>query len=113
MIELVDPSKTYALKHPSGAEFTMRHWTFAMQEEVDRRCIVQDGKGGISYNSTLERQIKIALAVENWSGIAEGGSEVPCTPENKMRLPLGVVFWIVKNVDEVSGIRIPEAEKKS
>ena len=113
-IELVDPSKTYELAHPSGAKFVMRHWTFAMQEEVDRRCIQQDGKGGVSYDVGLEREIKIQNAVENWSGItAPDGSEAPCTPENKKKLPVGIVFWIVKEIDELSGIRMPESEKKN
>lgn len=113
-IQLVDPAKTYELKHPSGAVFVMRHWTFGMQEEVDKRCVVQDGKGKFDYNNSLEREIKINLAVESWSGIAaEDGSEAPCTPEVKRRLPVGVVFWLVKNIDEISLIRMPEEEKKN
>lgn len=117
-IELIDESKTYELKHASGAVFILKNWTFGMQEEVDKRCVEQDGKGGMNYNVGLEREIKIARSVVSWSGImvpdGTGGlQEAPCTPENKKKLPVGIVFWLVKNIDETAGIRMPDTEKKS
>lgn len=117
-IELVDDTKIYELKHPSGAIFKLRYWTFAMQEEVDKRCVVYDGAGGVTYNVALEREIKVKRTVDNWSGITipdgNGGyQEAPCTPENKSRLPVGIVFWLVKNIDEMAGIKMPDAEKKN
>jgi len=112
-LELTDPSKSYELVHPSGAIFIMRHWTNAMQEEIDRRCIISDGRGGLSYLSALEREIKIDLACQNWRGVTREGEEVLCNSETKKMLPPGAVLWIVKDVDERAGIRMPDTEKKS
>lgn len=112
-LELVDPSKTYDLSHPSGAVFVMKHWTKDMQEEVDAKCLSHDGKGNFNYNVSLEREIKIQLSIHDWRGITFGGEEVPCTPEKKKLLPVGVMIWLVKTIDEKAGIRMPEEEKKS
>jgi len=112
-IELVDESAIYELKHQSGAVFFMKHWTFGMQDEVDRACIVQDGKGGFSYEFSKEREIKVRLAIHDWSGINLNGEPTPCTPENKRRLPVGIVLWLVREIDERAGLKMPEQEKKS
>lgn len=112
-LQLKDPSKTYELTHSSGAIFTMKHWTLAMQEIVDRECLEQDGKGSYKWNVTKERALKIDLCVQDWSGIEQEGNVFPCTDENKKLLPVGVLIWLVKDVDERAGLRITEAEKKS
>lgn len=113
MIELVDESATYELVHPSGAVFIMRHWTVGMQEEIDRRCITQDGDGKFTYNLPLEKEIKLASALADWRGVAVNGAEVPCSPENKKKLPVGVSLWLIRDVNERAGLSIPEPEKKS
>lgn len=112
-LEITDPSKTYELVHSSGAIFTMRHWTLAMQEVVDRECLQQDGKGGYTWNVTRERALKIDLCIQNWSEINRDGNPLPCTEETKKALPVGVLIWLVKDIDERAGLRITEAEKKS
>jgi hypothetical protein len=113
MIELVDDSKSFDLPHPSGAVFVMKHWTFGMQEEVDKSCVVQDGKGGFTYLVSLEREIKIRLSLQGWRGVGMNGEEFPCTDENKKKLPVGVILWLIREIDERSGIRMPEEEKKN
>ena len=111
-IEIVDPEKSYELPHASGAKFVMSHWTVAMQEEVDRRCLAMDGKGGYTYDVALDRQLKIDFAVKSWSGVTSNGEEVPCNPENKRKLPVGVQLWLVKDIEERAGLRMTDAEKK-
>lgn len=113
MIELIDDSsKGYEVKHPSGATFTILHWTVGMQEEVDRQCIVIDAKGSVSYLPSKERELKLKLAVAGWSDVMLNGEIALCTNENKMRLPVGVMFWIVKEIDERAGLRMTDTEKK-
>ena len=112
-LELVDDSKTYELEHPSGAVFILKHWTVGMQEEIDRKCLVQDGKGVFTYNVSLERETKIQLAVHDWRGIVSGGEVSPCTQENKRKLPVGVMLWLIRDIDDRAGLRMPDAEKKS
>lgn len=111
MIELVDPSKQYDLKHPSGAVFSMRHWTYAMQEEVDRECFKIVGENP-SWDANKERELKLFLAIVSWSGVVMDGADAPCTQENKLRLPVGVIFWLIKEIDERAGLRMSPAEKK-
>lgn len=113
-IQLVDPSKEYELKHPSGASFTMRHWTVALQEIVDQECISLSGNGEYKYNVSREREIKLDNCVTAWSGIEdEDGGQMPCTSENKRKLPVGIVVWIVKEIDTRAGLRFIPEEKKS
>lgn len=112
-LQINDPSKTYELAHSSGAAFIMKHWTLGMQEIVDRECLEQDGKGGYKWNVTRERALKIELCVQDWTGVEKDGSPLPCTEENKKTLPVGVLIWLVKDIDERAGLRITEAEKKS
>lgn len=113
-IRIVDPTTEYELKHQSGAVFRMRHWTVAMQEIVDRECISVEANGDYKYNVTRERQIKVDQCVVSWDGVEDdAGSPVPCTPEAKGKLPVGVIVWIVKEVDVRAGLRYVPEEKKS
>lgn len=112
-IELVDESSFFELEHPSGCVFVMRHWTMAMQDQADKDCYVQDGKGGFTYFVAREREFKIDMCLQDWRGISAGGKDSPCTPENKKRLPVGVAMWLIKEIDERSHIRMTEEEKKN
>lgn len=112
-LDIKDVSKNYELRHSSGAVFTMKHWTIAMQEVVDRDCLENDGKGGWKWNITRERAIKIDLCVENWTDVTRDGNPLPCTEETKKQLPVGIMIWILREIDERAGLRITEAEKKS
>lgn len=112
-IELVDFGKTFEVQHPSGASFILKHWTNAMQDEVDRSCIVNKGGNVFSYDIAREREMKIELSVVDWKGITADGQEVPCNPENKKKLPVGVTLWLQKEVEERAGLRITDTEKKS
>lgn len=112
-MELINETKTYELTHSSGAVFVVKDWTVGMQEEVDRRCLVPDGKGGFNFLVSLEREIKITLAVSNWRGITMDGVDAPCTLENKKKLPVGVIYWLVKDIDERAGLRMTEDQKKN
>ena len=112
MLQLVDPSKEYWLKHPSGAEFLLRHWTVAMQEQTDRECFkIVDDKA--QYDQARERELKLSLALVNWKNIELDGMNVECTDSYKRLLPVGVVFWIIKDIDERAGLRMTDAEKKT
>lgn len=111
-LQLVDPSKEYWLDHASGARFLMRHWTVAMQELTDKECfsIVNEQA---SYNQSREREMKLSLAVVGWEGVEFGEGTAPCTDENKKLLPVGVVFWLIQDIDERAGLRMKATEKKT
>lgn len=112
-IEVVDRSKTYEVSHPLGAKFTFKHWDVDMQEETDKRCMVVENGVVTGYKLGVEREMKVELAVVGWAGITENGQEIPCTPENKRKLPIGVTLWLVREIDERAGLRMTEQEKKS
>jgi hypothetical protein len=113
-IQLVDFEKTYELNHPAGVAFTLKHWTNGMQDAVDRACLLHDKeKNTYTYDIAKEREMKIALALVAWSGVQVEGEEVPCTPENMKKLPVGITLWIQKEIEERAGLRITEAEKKN
>lgn len=113
-LELNDPSKTFEIAHASGAVFTLRHWTVAMQEEVERRCIViKDGGRDMQYLTGLDRELKIDLSVVGWYGITLDGSEAECNSENKKRLPVGATLWLQKEIEERAGLRMTQDEKKN
>ena len=111
-MQLVDPAKTYELSHPSGAVFIMNYWTMSMQEIVDKECVVKNDKNELDYLIARERDIKINLAVRDWKGVEFSGVAVECTSENKRLLPVGVLFWLVKDIDERAGFRMTDTEKK-
>ena len=114
MINLVDESSTYEIIHPSGATFVMRHWTLAMQEETDKKCVVIDSSGRITdYKVSLERELKLKNAVSDWRGIMLDSTEALCTDENKKKLPVGVALWLVREIDERAGLRMTAEEKKN
>lgn len=113
MIELVNEDDQYEITHTSGAKFTLRHWTRGMQDEVDARCLKTDGKGGYSFDVPLEREIKIEKCLADWEGVISKGEAVPCTSENKKKLPVGVFLWIIQQIDERAGIRMSGEEKKN
>lgn len=115
-IELVDPAKNYEVKHPwMDAVFTMRHMTPAIQEMIDKECIVPDSnsKNGFRYDVARDREIKTEQCVVGWKGIVSDGQEVECNAENKKKLPVGVIVWLVKEIEERAGLRITAEEKKT
>lgn len=113
-IELIDPSKNYEIKHPwAEATFVMRHMTTAIQDIIDRECIVPDGKGSFRYDINRDREIKVEQCVVDWKGISSDGQEVECNAENKKKLPVGVIIWLVREIEERAGLRITPEEKKS
>lgn len=112
-MDIKDPSKEYQVTHPNGAVFTLRHWTLAMQETVDRECLELDEKGGARWNLTKERMIKFSQCLSGWEGITFEGQPLSFSEDNKKLIPVGIIIWIVKNIDENSGVRLPDAEKKS
>lgn len=108
------PSARYELTHPTGAAFTMAEWTMGMQEEIDKHCFQLDpGTGKYRWNVAKEREIKLSLAVVDWKGVMMDGVDAPCTIENKMRLPVGVIFWLINEIDERSGLRMTPEQKKT
>ena len=112
-LEIMDPSKETELNHPSGATFRIRYWTNAMQEAVERECVDNTGKNGIQWNVTRDRQMKIDLSLVGWSGITMNGEEIPFNDENKKKLPVGVQFWLFKEIEELAGLRMTDKEKKT
>ena len=114
-IELIDESKTYEEKYMDGVIFILRHWTLSMQEETDRRCVIIDSKQGkvANYDISLERELKLKNSLVDWKGVSLNGKEVPCTIENRKKLPVGIMLWIVQKIDERAGLRITEDEKKN
>ncbi len=113
-IELVDFEKTYEAEHPAGVTFTLKHWTNGMQDAVDRACLTHDKeKNAYGYDIAKERGLKLELALVAWKGVHVDGQEVPCTPENIKKLPVGITLWIQKEIEERAGLRITETEKKN
>ena len=83
-----------------------------MQEQTDRECFkVVDGQA--QYDQARERDLKLSLAMVNWKGVDFNGNSAECTDVNKRLLPVGVMFWIVKDIDERAGLRMPDSEKKT
>lgn len=114
MIELNDPSKNFEVTHPSGAVFVLKHWTMGMQEEVEKRCVVigEDAKN-VQYLTALDRQLKIEFSLVGWRGVTVDGREVEFSPERAKQLPMGVLFWLQKTIEERAGLRIGDSEKKN
>ena len=117
-MDLIDESKTYEVKYPGDEKeeeviFVMKHWIVGMQDQVDRDCVESDGNGGLKFLVSKERELKLRLALANWRGIKFDGSPAPCNDENKKKLPLGVIYWIVKEIDEKAGLVLPDSEKKT
>lgn len=111
-MELIDSSKTYEFKS-GDAVFVLKHWTLAMQDEVDKATLIVDQKGQITFNAPLEREMKINLALHNWHGVTVNGEVVECTSENKKKIPVGIAASIVREIEEKAGLRITPEEKKN
>ena len=113
-IELIDYSQTYEIKHSTGAVFTVRHWTCAMQDEVNRCCLSIDQESKTAkFDHTLEREMLIEMSVVGWSGITVNSQEVPCDSENKKKLPMAVAIWLQSQIEERAGLRFTPEEKKN
>lgn len=111
MLNLIDPNETFTLTHPSGAVFTVKHWLVGMQDQADEACLIKVG-GETRYDTVKFRKMMIDLCVVGWTGIQSKGVEVPCTSENKDLLPVGVLMWIQKEIEEAAGLRMSAEEKK-
>lgn len=90
-IQIIDPEERFEV-HMQEAVFTIRRIDSSTMLALERRHSA--GSGG--KESFLNDDVLDYILVD-WQGISSplGGSEVPCTKENKLHLPANVKLRII------------------
>lgn len=74
---------------------------------INDAIFIPDGKGELKFLPGTSMKLKVKFGVETWKNIQDdSGNAVPCTDENKEKLPASVVTWLVSQIDELNGIRL-------
>ncbi len=89
-------------------------------EEVDKIDDQLTRTGGgkstkMYYLGGTARTMKINAALVDWKNVFnEEGQPLPCTDENKGKLPADIRAWLEDDIDEVNRLKgIPEGERKN
>ncbi len=86
-IQIIDPEERFTLSH-QGASFTLRRIDSAAMVALERR----GGGHEAAFNDEVLDYVLI-----DWEGVTSplGQAEVPCTRENKLKLPGAVKLKIL------------------
>ena len=119
-MKLVDISETVDKEYTEIDEeikpvFTIRKLTAGEVETIGDSTSVLDDKNRIMYLGGTAIRLKLKYALVSWKNIVDNsGKDVPCNDSNKEKLPPGVVSWLSKEIDKISGLLgIPDGEKKT
>lgn len=90
-IQIIDPEERFEL-HMQGASFTLRRIDSAAMVALERR----HAGNHADKEGRLNDEVLDYILVD-WQGVTSplGEAEVPCTRENKLRLPAGVKLRIL------------------
>ncbi|MBU2518513.1 MAG: hypothetical protein KKB57_13080 [Proteobacteria bacterium] len=86
-VQIIDPEERFALEMETSS-FVLRRIDSATMVALERRCRGQEG----SLNDEV-----LDYVLMDWEGVTSplGGADVPCTRENKLRLPAAVKLKIL------------------
>ena len=80
-IQIIDPEERFAL-HLEGAVLSLRRLDSATQRAIERRHQAEPDRSVITDDI-------LDYVIRDWQGVKSplGEAEVPCTRDNKLRLP--------------------------
>ncbi|BEQ17024.1 hypothetical protein [Desulfoferula mesophila] len=86
-VQIIDPEERFDLT-VDGSTFSLRRVDSATMVAMERRC---RGQEGVLNDEVLD------YVLQQWSEVSSplGGAAVPCTRENKLRLPAAVKLKIL------------------
>lgn len=86
-VQIIDPEERFALE-VEGSAFSLRRIDSATMVALERRC---QGQKGALNDEVLD------YVLLDWEEVTSpmGGAAVPCTRENKLRLPAAVKLKIL------------------
>jgi hypothetical protein len=88
-IQIIDPEERFSLRM-DGAELFLRRLDSATQRAIERRH--QEGRQRAEVTDDV-----LDYVIQDWQGVQSplGGAEVPCTRENKLKLPSAVKLKVL------------------
>ncbi len=88
-IQIIDPEERFSL-HLDGAELFLRRLDSATQRAIERRH--QAGRERAAVTDDV-----LDYVIQDWRGVLSplGGAEVPCTRDNKLKLPSAVKLKVL------------------
>ena len=121
-IELIKESDTYEAEYQDGTEtppiFVLRKLTGKKWDSIQDQIMFTEGtgRGGgkFRYLSGLSTTLKIDYCLTDWRNVNTDGGAVPCTPENKGKLPQEIRSWIERRINKDNNLDgISEDERKN
>ena len=114
VVKLVSKESKYEYGHKLEDEpkdawpvFSLKYLSAEEVMQIDDAIVVsaKDREDGFSYLGGTAVRMKIDAALVDWKNVFdEKGNQVPCTTQNKLRLPSAIATALVKNIDEVNGL---------
>ncbi|MBI5523876.1 MAG: hypothetical protein HY910_14710 [Desulfarculus sp.] len=88
-IQIIDPEERFTL-HLEGAQISLRRLDSASQRAMERR------HQGAGQRAAVTDDV-LDYVILDWQGVQSplGGAEVPCTRDNKLRLPSAVKLKVL------------------
>lgn len=87
-IQIIDPEERFTLEM-DGARLTLRRMDSGTLMEIEQRC---QKEPGVPRNDQV-----LDYVLVDWEGVTSplGEAEVPCTRENKLKLPAAVKLKVL------------------
>ena len=95
--------------------FSLRKFSMGEVNSINDQATLGTSTGQIQFLGGTINKMKIKYALVSWKNVTdENEKEVPCTEENKAKLPPNVAFWLEKEIDKLNGLReITKEERKN
>ena len=125
-IKLVSDSDTYEVEYPENdvekdkwTVFILRKLTASKWNDIQDRVVFTEGtgRGGgkLYYKGGTATRLKIEYCLSDWRNVLDAsGNPIPCTHENKLKLPQNIQGWLEERIDEDNYLKgMSEQERKN
>lgn len=123
MLKLVSDADTYELVYPISDEPEEKYPVFTLKklsgkevnDIMDKLTVTEPGSAKMAFLSGTSTRLKIRKALVDWKNVFDSdGKPVPCTKDNKDRLPSDVQSFLEDNINEVNRLAgYREEERKN
>ena len=119
-MKLVNIKETYRFIYELSTEepkpvFILKKMSFGEVSSIFDSISVMNDKNQVQYLSGTSSRLKVKYSVVSWENIFDSDGKVAqCNDENKDKLSVSVINWLVREIDKLSGLTgIPEEERKN
>ena len=113
--ETIDVTYEIVNGAPDNPKFSLRKMSYAEVSQIlDETSVIND-QNEIVYKAGTVAGLKVKYSLVSWKNVTDANDkEIPCTPENKDKLPVEIITWLAKKIDTLNMLEgVSETQRKN